>query len=181
MLIRILSSYLLVCACLFQLYGQSLAVDGGEMTGENGGFIIFMSTECPMCIQYAGTLRRLGDEFEGRGVAFTVVFPGADVDSLSVKHFMRKYNVPFRFVLDPDFQISSGFGAAITPEVFILDRNRQLFYSGSIDDWYFALGRKRPRPSVNYASDCLQAMLENRSAPYLRTKALGCFIFPRAN
>ena len=91
---------------------------------------------------------------------------------------MRRYGLDYEVILDSDLGISQRVGAKITPEVFILDRLGNVYYHGAIDDWYYALGRRRTAPTVNYVDASLVKLLRGLPPPYAPTKALGCYIFP---
>jgi hypothetical protein len=177
--LKVLFGFLLGSLFTAPSHGQGLRhpeLDMRSFSGENGGVVMFMSPECPMCIQYAKTLRHLVQDFRPRGVSFTAVFPIVGIDSTQAVDFIHRFGLEMSVRMDHSLKITSYFVASVTPEVFILNSKGEVYYHGSVDDWYYALGRKKVGPKLHYARDCLTAMLDGLPAPYYPTKALGCYI-----
>ena len=93
-----------------------------------------------------------------------------------ISAFKKTYGAKFPLDLDKDGQIITGFGATVTPEVFLTDSHKKLIYSGAIDNWYFDLGRNRKEVTEHYLLDAINAALKGETPPVANTKAIGCVL-----
>jgi len=144
--------------------------------GKTATVAVFLSTKCPMYLQYPLTLKSLSKKFSEHGISFIGVFPEQNSDQFASKKFMRKYALPFSIIIDRNHKITKALGATITPEVFVLDSIGNIYYRGMIDNWYYGLGKKHPNQTIHYVEDCLKALSKQLPAPHVSTKPLGCFI-----
>ena len=65
---------------------------------------------------------------------------------VSVSAFAQEREIPFPVLKDFDQQVADDFGAARTPEAFVLDAQRVIRYHGRIDDQY-TVGVSRGKPT----------------------------------
>lgn len=134
---------------------------------------VFMGTECPISQKYVPTLNDIAQAHP----QLTVI--GVFSEHLSpseLDEFRTQFNVNFELVHDPNFEMADRFGAAVTPEVFLVDQNGTLGYSGAIDNWFVSLGRNRLAPNEHYLLDAFNALLGGRKVQVSKTPAIGCFL-----
>ena len=149
----------------------------GNFNKKKAYVIFFLSPECPLCQSYSLTIKKLHEKFKSQGIDFVAIIPGTEYSLLKIVEYRNGYglkNIPF--YLDPNYAFAKQSKASITPEVFVLNQNNHLVYSGRIDNWAYELGKKR----AVITSHDLEIVLQNLSAgkevkPY-QTKAVGCFI-----
>jgi peroxiredoxin len=82
----------------------------------------------------------------------------------------KKFN--FTYLFDPTQEIARKYGAMFTPEFFVLDKNRKVVYTGSMDD-------KAPpgEPKAFYLEPAVKAALAGKPAEMGETSpAAGCKI-----
>jgi hypothetical protein len=79
-------------------------------------------------------------------------------------------------LIDSNKKIANQLKASITPEVFILDINGSLLYSGRIDDWAYSLGKKRKNITDHNLLNALEDILNSRTIKNPKTTAIGCYI-----
>lgn len=96
---------------------------------------VFLSADCPLSKLYAPRLRELRREFEPRGVAFIGIFPNDHDTTAAVARFGREHHIDFPLLTDGG-RVADRFGAARTPEAFVVDERRAVRYRGRIDDQY---------------------------------------------
>ena len=77
---------------------------------------------------------------------------------------------------DPENKLVKALGATITPEVFVLNGQYEVMYSGRIDNWAYELAKKRKLITAHDLQDALEAMLAGKKVIVTQTKAVGCFI-----
>jgi len=68
------------------------------------------------------------------------------------------------------------FHAGIVPSAFVVDNMGNILYKGRIDDWMYALGKKRAVITKHDLRDALVAIQENKVILVKETKAIGCII-----
>ena len=136
---------------------------------------IFISPECPMCQNYAPTLKSLGEAF-GQKVQFIGIIPGTAYTRKEIESYREAYSIGFSLVVDSTFKTSNQLKATVTPEVFVVNELGQLVYSGAVDNWLYDLGKKRKAPTEHFLKDALEATVAGRKVVKPRTTAKGCLI-----
>ncbi|MCE5309833.1 MAG: TlpA family protein disulfide reductase [Acidobacteriales bacterium] len=101
-----------------------ITADNGRVlsrSGFGGRLLVlnFWATWCPPCIEEMPSL----DQFQRRFAASGVVVAGVSVDTneRTYHEFLRKANVSFLTVRDPEARISSSYGTFKYPETYVID------------------------------------------------------------
>lgn len=132
--------------------------------------ITFVSTECPVSNAYNERMASLYNEYSGKGVKFVFINanrtePADKVAEHASKHF------PFPVYKDEGNVVADRFGASVTPEVFVMDKNGTVVYHGSIDDSQEPARVTQPR-----LKGALDSVLAGRTVATPESKAFGCTI-----
>ncbi|MFB3827412.1 MAG: redoxin domain-containing protein [Bryobacteraceae bacterium] len=132
--------------------------------------LVFVATQCPISNDYNERMNALFKEYSGRGVKFIFVNanstePAAEVDAHAKKNFA------FAVYKDAGNAVADRFGAQVTPEAFVMDKDGVIRYHGYIDD-----SRNAQRITRRGLRDALDAVLEGRPVAAAQTKAFGCTI-----
>lgn len=159
---------------LKQMDDSPFALSALQQTPLN--LIFFLSPECPLCENYSLTIRTLREQTSTDSVAFYGVFSGTYFSPKTIQTYLDRYKPEVIPLLDADFQTKSILEANVTPEVFLIDAAGNILYSGSIDNWIPALGKKRTVITRHYLKAALQASLNGREVLVPHTRAIGCFI-----
>jgi len=90
-------------------------------------FIMFMSTTCPHCQRLAQEVTKLDGEFKGKGFQPLGVAFNPEANALTVKEFIKQFNVSFPISYSPVDSVLSYLGVSVMeryvyPEVMIIDR-----------------------------------------------------------
>ncbi len=134
--------------------------------------IFFLSKDCPLCNNYKPLLDTLQFVY-GQDPRF--LFVGLRTDASMAED--SSYFFPLEYTAGKDVAyIARIYGAKVTPEVFVVDSNNQVLYSGAIDNWAYDTGKKRAYATENYLKDVLFAIKNGQKLPYTQTRAVGCFI-----
>jgi thiol-disulfide isomerase/thioredoxin len=136
---------------------------------------IFLSETCPICQSYTLTLKELYSKYHNQQVEFVGVFPNYYSDRKSIEEFQKKYSVPFKVITDKDGVLAKKLKASITPEVFVLKNNLEL-YSGRIDDSFYAIGKRRTVITSTELSNALAEITSSQKVKTPKTIAVGCII-----
>jgi peroxiredoxin len=137
--------------------------------------IVFLGAECPLARLYAPRLVELADRYSARGVAFVGINSNRRDSLAEIGHYCRSHKIEFPVLKDPGNAIADQFGAARTPEVFVLDSDRTVRYHGRIDDQY-GVGIARPSPERSDLAEALDELLAGKPVSVAQTKPAGCFI-----
>jgi peroxiredoxin len=151
-----------------------------EYVGELGVIVIFTCNTCPYAQLYEDRIIGLHNRFSAKGYPVLAINPNDPVqkagDSFDkMKSRSKEKRFPFPYVMDAEQTVYPKFGATNTPQVFLLDADLRLRYSGAIDD-----NPQNPEAvKVNYVENAIEALMINEEPNPAKTKAIGCGIKAR--
>src|SRR5580704_2518140 len=137
--------------------------------------VIFIGTECPLARQYGSKLADLAKHYDGKGVEFAAIDSNQQDSLAAITHFARINHIAFPILKDPANQVADKFGAARTPEAFVLDAKGIIRYRGTIDD-QFGVGYARAAASRHHLADALDDVLAGKSVRTAMVESVGCRI-----
>ncbi len=145
----------------------SLAKSGAKAT-----VIIFMSTECPFVQPYTDRLISLNNEFGSKGIVIWGINSNKTEPTEEVMNHAKEKNYNFPVLKDNENVVANQFGAARTPEVFVIDNNTMtIIYHGRIDD-----NKEADKVTSNDLQNALNDFLAGNAITVNETKAFGCSI-----
>lgn len=147
-----------------------------EIRKNTASVFIFLLPDCPSCQSYSLTLNQLSEKYRASGIVFYGVFPGDYNTPEEMKEYQTRYHINFLLVTDPEKKLAKSLGAKITPEVFVANSNGQTLYRGRIDDWMYAVGKKKPMITTHELQDALNSVAHHQPVRVPETKAIGCII-----
>lgn len=107
--------------------------------GASGLVVVFACNHCPFVIHLAAALGNLAREIAPLGV-HTVAINSNDAGRFPedgpepMKAFAAEHRWEFPYLIDESQDVAKAYGAACTPDFFLLDAAGRLFYSGQFDD-----------------------------------------------
>jgi peroxiredoxin len=110
-----------------------------DFAGKNGTVIVFACNHCPFVIHLAKELGEFADEFSPQGVN-TIVINSNDLEHYPqdgpepMKEFAAEQGWNFPYLIDQTQMIAKSYGAACTPDFFLLDGEGKVAYTGQFDD-----------------------------------------------
>jgi thiol-disulfide isomerase/thioredoxin len=138
--------------------------------------VIFMSSECPLCRNYALTLNQISEQFDPTRVSVLGIFSEGMDTPKSIEEFSKKYKVKFASLIDKRNHLVDLLDANVTPEAYLIDKDGSILYQGKIDNWAVTLGRQRVRATKHYLLQAIEEADQNRPITTKQTKAIGCMI-----
>lgn len=150
--------------------------DGSSYTlSSNGGkatVIVYLSTECPFVQPYTDRLNNLSKEFGSNGVTLWGINSNKTEPTTEVKNHAQDKGYIFPVLKDENNVIADQFGAARTPEVFVIDNNTMtVVYHGRIDD-----NKEAGKVTSNDLQIALNEFLAGKEITNAETKAFGCSV-----
>lgn len=155
---------------------ENKSVTLSTSTGTEHTIIVLLLPDCPACQSYSRTLNQLYKTYTKNSVRFYGIFPGAYNTLDEMKQFKKEYEIAFPLLRDPDKILVKSLHATTVPEVFLINKNGETVYSGRIDDWMYALGKKRSIITRHDLKDALNALLANKKIAVSKTVPIGCII-----
>ena len=110
---------------------------------------MFTCNHCPTAQLYEGRIKKLAQDYRGKGVALVAIQPNdpeavqlgelgyTDVsdsfEEMKIRAAYRNFNFPYLY--DGETQaVAEAYGLKATPHVFIFDQERKLRYEGRVDN-----------------------------------------------
>ena len=146
--------------------------------------VMFICNHCPTSQLYEGRMKKLVEDYRGKGVDFVAIQPNdpsaimlselgyTDVsdsmDEMKIRAEYRHFNFPYLY--DGETQsVTQAYGAQATPHVFLFDKERKLRYEGRIDN-----AQRESIVKIHDARDALDAVLAGKPVATAHTPAFGC-------
>lgn len=140
--------------------------------------VVFMCNHCPYVKHIRYDFAKLAKEYQDRGVA-VVGINANDVDSYpedgpeDMARVAQEVGYTFDYLYDSSQEVAKAYRAACTPDFFLFDGDRKLFYRGQMDS--SRPGNDIPITGQDLA-DALDRLLEGSEAPEIQRPSMGCNI-----
>jgi len=136
----------------------------------------FLATTCPISQKYTQEINRLQKVYASKDMEMILVFPTVKSNKKDIQAFYATYQITMPYIMDRNFALTKQLNAKITPEVFVVNENREILYHGAIDNWFYALGKNRMHITEHYLEDAIKSILKKEQIPRAYVAAIGCFI-----
>lgn len=133
--------------------------------------ILFLATQCPVATDYVDRIVALVAAHDTEKVQFIGINSNRQETVEEISDYSETHGFEFPVLKDPENRIADYFGARRTPEVFLLDAERVLRYTGAIDN-------SPKTPEHHYLRDALALVVAGKEIPKAakKTRAIGCTI-----
>jgi peroxiredoxin len=146
--------------------------------------IAFICNHCPTSQLYETRIKQIAEDYKNKGVAVVAIEPNnpdavrldemgyTDVsDSLAemkIRADYRQFNFPYLY--DGETQtVSTAYGPAATPHLFILDSDGKLRYQGRVDN-----NIREALVTRRDARNAIDSLLAGKPVPVAKTPSIGC-------
>ena len=158
------------------------ATDGKNYSVEsfkdaNALIIVFSCNHCPYAKAAWPLLIKMAGEFKDKGVAFVAINPNDEnqypEDSFDqMKKKISEWQINFPYLRDESQKIARAYKAACTPDIYVYDNKRKLYYHGRINDNW----QNPQQVKSEDLKDALNLLLAGNSPPQPQYPSLGCSI-----
>jgi len=141
--------------------------------------VAFLGVECPLSKLYGPRLAQLSKDYADKGVVFLGVDSNRQDAPTEMAHFAKEHGIEFPLLKDLNNTLADQLGATRNPQVFVLDANHAVRYTGRIDDQYgFQTGSGYAKTRVNRhdLTSALDELLSGKEVTQPQTEAIGCLI-----
>lgn len=139
--------------------------------------VVFLANHCPVVLAYEDRINEFVDDYQDKGVKVVgIATTGknteksdnlAAIKERAVKD--KKFNYVYGY--DKSQEIGRAYGATNTPQFFVLDKDRNIRYTGAMDD-----SQNEARVKKQYLRDAVDALLAGKEITVKETRAVGCGI-----
>ncbi|HVT96294.1 MAG TPA: thioredoxin family protein [Acidobacteriaceae bacterium] len=156
-----------------------------KLSEYRGRFVVleWTNSNCPFTKKHytSGNMQALQKEWTAKGVVWLTVLssaPGNDGYKTAAEEnawVEQIHAAPTAVLLDPSGALGHQYEAKTTPDMFVIDPNGKLIYSGAIDD------RRTVDPSdvkgaKNYVADALTEAMAGQPIQIAYTRSYGCSV-----
>ena len=139
--------------------------------------IYWTCNHCPYALAWQERLHQVARDYGDRGVRVLAINSNnadthpADSFEAMVTRVENEGDWPNPFLHDETQRVARAFGALMTPDVFVFDRDQRLRYRGAPDGDY-----DEPSRNADWLRGALDAILEAREPEPAETRPVGCGI-----
>ncbi len=158
--------------------GQNLSLSA--MKEAKGFIVVFTCNHCPFSKLYEDRIIALDAKYKSQGYPVIAINPNDPIkqpedsfDKMKVRASEKGFTFPYLF--DETQEIARTYGAARTPHVFVLKKEKNdliVKYIGAIDN----NAQDAAAASKLYVEQAVDALASNKSIEEPFTKAIGCTI-----
>jgi peroxiredoxin len=147
-----------------------------EIKKKKASVIVFLLVDCPACENYALTLNKMNEKYKVDNIAFYGVFPGKYSTANEMMNYKNRYKINFPLLVDKDKKLVKAIKAKVAPQAFLVNDSGQVLYNGRIDNWMYAVGKKRTVITHHELQDAIDATIKGTKIPVTSSTAVGCLI-----
>lgn len=158
------------------LTGRTVALD--DYADAKAVVVAFISNVCPFVVLIREELNRLARDYAPKGVQVIAINSNAqeiksDETAEKVAEDARTFGYVFPYLRDETQVVADAYQAACTPDLYVYDGARRLFYHGQFDD---------ARPGNGIAASgsdlrgALDRLLAGQTVPEVQKPSIGCNI-----
>ena len=162
------------------VYHNLPGVDGklhslADLSKKNVVVIVITCNHCPVVLAYEERVIEFTKKYAGPDSKVAVIAVnvnnGEDDSFPKMIETRKKKGYNFPYLHDASQKIARDYGAAVTPEFFVLDKQRKIAYTGSFDDHILVEKVKK-----KYLEDAVEALLKGQTPTVSMTSRFGCGI-----
>jgi len=146
--------------------------------------VAFICNHCPTAQLYETRIKQLAADYKDKGVALVAIEPnnpnavrlnemaytdvGDALEDMKIRAEYRHFNFPYLYDGETQ-QVSTAYGPAATPHLFIFDAERKLRYEGRVDN-----NTRESLVTTRDARNAIDALLDGKPVPVAKTPSVGC-------
>ncbi|TXB66234.1 thioredoxin family protein [Phaeodactylibacter luteus] len=149
-----------------------------EVFGEQGTVVMFICNHCPYVLYVNPELCRVAHDYQKQGIGF-VAISANDAEQypqdgpVAMKAHAAEQGYPFPYLYDEQQDVARAYQAACTPDIYVFDSDRALYYRGQLDA--SRPGQSEPLSGKDLRS-ALDALLAGIPPPERQYPSAGCNI-----
>jgi len=136
--------------------------------------VVITCNHCPVAVAYEDRIiafaKKYASDAKSKVGLVAINVNNLDADKLpKMKERAKEKGFNFPYLYDASQKIGRELGASVTPEFFVLNKERKIVYMGAMDD-------NQNNPKVNYLEPAVEATLKGETIKTKETRARGCSV-----
>jgi len=148
----------------------SLSLDD---TKGNVTVVVFLANHCPVVTAYEDRIIDFANDYKDKGVKVVGIccndIEQDKLPGIKVRVKEKGYNFPYAY--DESGNVGKAYGAVVTPQFFVIDKDGVIKYTGALDD-----NMNESKAGKQYLRDAVDAVLNGETVEVAETQAKGCGI-----
>jgi hypothetical protein len=151
--------------------------EGSEHGPDGITVVAFTCNHCPYALAWHGRLLSVAEDYAGRGVRVLLVnpndaerYPRDSLDAMRDR-VAREGPWPAPYLRDESQDVARAYDAKTTPDLFVLDAERNVVYRGAPD-----ADHSDPSQDARWLREALDAALGGRAPDTAETDPVGCSV-----
>jgi peroxiredoxin len=137
--------------------------------------VVFLGNHCPVVVAYEDRIIDFANDYKSKGVK-VVGISSNDLESdklPAIKTRIKDKGYNYVYGYDESGEVGKAYGASVTPQFYVLDKNRVIRYTGAMDD-----SMNESKVKKQYLRTAVDTLLKGETiAPEdAETRAQGCGI-----
>jgi peroxiredoxin len=135
--------------------------------------VVFLANHCPAVKGYEDRLIEFTASYKDKGVRVVgISVSSADEDKIpGIKEYTKEHKSNYIYAYDETQAVGKAYGAVVTPQFFVLDKERKIRYTGALDD-----SQREDQVKETYLKNAVDAVLSGKTPAVEETRAKGCGI-----
>lgn len=148
-----------------------------DVKQQNGLLVIFSCNTCPWVINNQTVAKEIAAYALANKIGVIILNSNeAQRETDDAPEAMKRYAIAqdyqYPYVIDQNAEMADLFGAKVTPECYLFDKNNKLVYHGAIND-----NPKTPANATrNHLQIAIDEIVSGKSVEVTTSKAMGCTI-----
>lgn len=158
-------------------------IHSSDFAGTPGLLVMFICNHCPFVKHVRDQLAILGREYQARGISIVAISSNdvqthPDDSPEKMKREALEAGYTFPYLYDESQGVAKAYRAACTPDFFLFDHNRHLYYRGQLDASRPSkyLDNRVVRSDGRDLRVAIEALLAGEPAPQPQLPSIGCNI-----
>lgn len=134
--------------------------------------VVFTCNHCPIAVAYEKRIMEFTKKFQDKADVVAINVNNLEADKLpKMKERAKDRGFNFVYLYDESQKSGLAYGATVTPEFYVLGKDRKIAYRGAMDDSNVA-----SEATVSFLDLAVTAVLEGKMPERTSTKARGCTV-----
>ena len=145
--------------------------DLSKVMGKKIVVLEFWNMQCPVSRGFEEQYKSIAKKYGEKEVAFYAVDSNTINSVEAIKEYAKENKLNYPVLKDEGNEIADRFGAAVTPEVFVIGKDKKIHYHGAISD-----NKDESKAKKHYLTAALDSLLDGKQVEVKQIKAFGCGI-----
>src|SRR3989338_327852 len=148
-----------------------------DFSDSKGFVVVFTCNHCPYAQAAWPLLISIYQEYSPKGISFAAINPNDEItypeDSFAeMKRRVVEWKIPFPYLRDGYQETAKQYRAQCTPDIYVFDSKRKLYYHGRINDRW----QDQSKVTKHDLKEALSGLLAGNPAPKVQIPSIGCSI-----